>query len=276
MHFSINKYLKPSFLIAGAVSLLVSCNKELPKAKPIETPATAGSTISELLNDPNFSILKAAVAKATPAPSSGQQTLSALLSDKSSVFTFFAPTDAAFQAAFPGITAAAIATPLFSPGLLDTVIRYHLVGGQKVTSAMVPTTFANIQLPTSLVLAPPSTTLPPGLRMSIFPSRRGNNMWVNNIPVTQADIAASNGVVHKMAVVVAPPSQRLWQRIDTAADLTYLKAAIKRADEGVAEASKLEAALMNPAANLTIFAPTDAAFKAILTAMITQALMAQG
>lgn len=276
MNFSIYKFLKPSFLLAGAVSLLVSCNKELPEATPIETPAPTGSPITTLLDDPNFSILKAAVAKAAPASSSGLQPLSALFSDKSAVFTLFAPTDAAFQVAFPGITAAAIAAPQFRPGLLDTLLRYHLVGGQKVTSALVPTTFPNIQLPTSLVLAPPSATLPPGLRMSIFPSKRGNMMWANNIPITQADLAASNGVVHKVAVVVAPPTQFLWNRIDTDSDLTYLKAAIKRADEGVAEGSTLEAALKNPAANLTIFAPTDAAFKAILTAQITQALIAQG
>lgn len=276
MNFSINKFLKPSFILAGAVSLLVSCNKELPEAKPIETPPPTGSTITALLDDPSFSILKAAVAKAAPASSSGLQHLSALFSDNTAVFTLFAPTDAAFQIAFPGITAAAIAAPQFRPGLLDTLLRYHLVGGQKVTSALIPTTFPNIQLPTSLVLAPPSATLPPGLRMSIFPSKRGNILWANNIPITQPDIAASNGVVHKVAVVVAPPTQFLWNRIDTAADLTYLRAAIKRADEGVAEASTLEAALKNPAANLTIFAPTDAAFRAILTAQITQALIAQG
>jgi uncharacterized surface protein with fasciclin (FAS1) repeats len=276
MSFSINKFLKPTFLLAGAVSLLVSCNKELPEAKPIETAPPTGSTITELLNDPSFSILKAAVAKAAPAASSGLQPLSALFSDNTAVFTFFAPTDAAFQIAFPGITSAAIAAPQFRPGLLDTLLRYHLVGGQKVTSAMIPTTFPNIQLPTSLVLAPPSATLPPGLRMSIFPSKRGNTLWANNIPITQADIAASNGVIHKVAVVVAPPSTFLWNRIEDDPELTYLEAAIKRADEGVAEASTLQAALKNPAANLTIFAPTDAAFRMILTAQITQALMAQG
>lgn len=277
MTFSINKLLKPSFLIAGAVSLLVSCNKELPKAKPIEQPTPTGSTITQLLDDPSFSILKAAVAKAAPASSSGLQPLSTLFSDNTGVFTLFAPTDAAFQIAFPGITAAAIAAPQFRPGLLDTLLRYHLVGGQKVTSAMIPTTFPNIQLPTSLILAPPSATLPPGLRMSIFPSKRGSALWANNIPITQADIAASNGVIHKVAVVVAPPNAGfLWNRINADTGLTYLRAAIKRADEGAAEASKLEAALMNPAANLTVFAPTNAAFQAILTAQITQALMGQG
>lgn len=272
MNFSINKFLKPSLLIAGAVSLLVSCNKELPQAKPIEQPAPTGSSISALLEASEFSLLKAAVAKAAPASSSGLTPIAALLSDNTGVFTFFAPTDAAFQNS--GITGAHING--MTPASLDALLRYHLVGGQKVTSSVIPTTFPNIQLPTSLVLAPPSATLPPGLRMSIFPSKRGSTVWANNIPVTQADINASNGVVHKVALVVAPPTQFLWNRIDTAADLTYLRAAIKRADEGVTEASTLESALKNPAANLTIFAPTDAAFKAILTAQITQALMAQG
>lgn len=276
MNLLINKLLKPSFLLAGAVSLLVSCNKELPQAKPIEQPAPTGSTLTALLDDPELTILKAAVAKAAPAASSGQQPLSALFSDNTAVYTLFAPTDAAFKVAFPGITAAAIALPQFRPGLLDTLIRYHLVGGQKLTSAMIPTTFPNIQLPTALVLAPPSATLPPGLRMSIFPSKRGNLLWANNIPITQADIAASNGVVHKVAVVVAPPSTFLWNRIEDDAELSYLEAAIKRADEGVAEASTLQAALKNPAASLTVFAPTDAAFRTILTALITQGLMAQG
>lgn len=277
MNFPIYKFLRPSFLLAGAVSLLVSCNKDLPQATPIEQPAPTGSTITALLDDPSFSILKAAVAKAAPAASSGLQPLSALFSDNSAVYTFFAPTDAAFQVAYPGITAAAIAAPQFRPGLLDTLLRYHLVGGQKVTSSMIPSTFANIQLPTSLVLAPPSATLPPGLRMSIFPSKRGTNLWVNNIPITQADMAASNGVIHKVGVVVAPANGAyLWNRIESDPELSYLEAAIKRADEGVAAASTLQAGLSNPGANLTVFAPTDAAFRTILTGLITQALMAQG
>ena len=272
MKININKILRPGLLMAGAMSLLVSCNKELPQAEPIVTPAPSGSSITTLLNDPNFSILKAAVAKAAPASSSGLLPLSTLFSDSTGVYTFFAPTNTAFQNS--GITAAAI--NVLSAGRLDTLLRYHLVGGQKVTSAAIPSTFPNLQLPTSLVLAPPSATLPPGLRMSIFPSKRGTTLWANNIPITEADIQASNGVIHKVALVVAPPSQFLWGRIDTAADLTYLKAAIKRADEGVAAASTLEAALNNPAANLTLFAPTDAAFRAILTALITQELMKGG
>lgn len=272
MNFIFYKPLKSLMLIAGAVSLLVSCNKELPEAEPIKTPAPTGSSINTLLDDPEFSVLKAAVAKATPVSSSGQTPLSALFSDNTAVFTFFAPDNAALERA--GITSTTL--PFLSAGLLDTVLRYHLVGGQKITSSVIPDAFPNLQLPTSLVLAPPSATLPPGLRMSIFPSKRGSALWVNNIPITQADIQASNGVIHKIAFPVIPPSQFLWNRIEADPELSYLEAAIKRADEGAEPASSLEAALKNPAANLTIFAPTDAAMKALLTAQITQALMAQG
>jgi len=273
MKLSINKWMKTSALLVGAVSLLASCNKDLPKAVPNPAPSHNGSSIMELLNDANFSILKAAVNRAVPATGSGLVPLNTLLADKTGEFTFFAPTDAAFAAS--GLTSAHISG--MRPGMLDTLVRYHLVGGQKFlyNEASTATPFPNFQFPTQLVLAAPSASLPPGLRMSIFPSKV-NGVWVNNIPVVQADQIAANGVIHKPAVVVAPPTQFLWNRIDTAADLTYLKAAIKRADEGVAAASTLEAALKNPAANLTVFAPTDAAMQQFLTAQIAGALMAQG
>ncbi len=168
---------------------------------------------------------------------------------------------------------ATVGVAAFRPGQLDTILRYHLIGGQELTSATISSGFPNVQEPSSLVLAPPSAALPPGLRMPLFPSKRGNNLWLNNIPVTQTDIDAANGVIHKIAAVALPPTQYLWNRIDTAADLTYFKAAILRADSGSTAATSLMGALLNPAANLTVFAPTNTAFQQVLTAQITQALI---
>lgn len=274
MKLSSYKWLKSSALIAGALSFLVSCNKDLPSAIPNLLPSTEGNTITDLLNADDFTILKAAIARAIPASNSGFTPLNTLLSDRTAEFTFFAPVNSAFAPL--GITTPAAVAALRT-GQLDTLLRYHLVGGQRFlyNAANTSTTFPNFQFPTQLVLQQPSATVPPGLRMSIFPSKR-NGMWINNVPVSQADIIAANGVVHKTAAIVFPPSQFLWNRIDTDAGLTYLKAAIKRADEGVAAGSRLEDALLNAAANLTMFAPTDAAFQALLTAQITGALMAQG
>jgi uncharacterized surface protein with fasciclin (FAS1) repeats len=268
MRLYIPKFFSGSFIIAATATMLVACNKELPQAEPIVPPTPSGASIAETINtEANLSILKAAISRAgTP--------LTALLSDKSGVYTFFAPTDAAFQNAFAllGIPST-VGVAAFRPGQLDTILRYHLIGGQELTSATISSGFPNVQEPSSFVLAPPSASLPPGLRMPLFPSKRDNNLWLNNIPVTQADIDAANGVIHKIAAVALPPTQYLWNRIDTAADLTYLKAAILRADSGTTAATSLMGALLNPAANLTVFAPTNTAFQQVLTAQITQALI---
>jgi len=249
-------------LVALFMGLLSSCNKELPQPEPITFPQPSGPSIADVISDPSYSILKAAVTKAN---------LTGLLSDKTKVFTFFAPDDAAMQ--LSGIPSAA-ALAFFRPGQLDTLIRYNLIGGIAYTSSNIPPTFPNLYLQSNFMLSPPSASLPPGLRMPIFPSKNGSRLFVNNIPVTQADIQAANGVVHKVAAVVMPPSQMLWDRINTDPNLTYMKAAIQRADEAANGA--LQAALKNPAANLTVFAPTDAAFQQLLTAQITLALIGQG
>lgn len=268
MRLYTSKLFNGSFLIAATATMLVACNKELPQAEPIVPPTPSGVSIAETINtDADLSILKAALSRAgTP--------LTALLSDKSGVYTFFAPTDAAFQNAFAllGIPSA-VGVAAFRPGQIDTILRYHLIGGQELTSAIISSGFPNVQEPSSFVLAPPSASLPPGLRMPLFPSKRGTSLWLNNIPVTKTDIDAANGVIHKIAVVALPPSQYLWNRIDTAADLTYFKAAILRADSGTTAATSLMGALLNPAANLTVFAPTNTAFQQVLTAQVTQALI---
>ena len=266
MKVNFNKFLT-SGLLAIALTAVTSCNKDVPPPVPITEPAPSGQTLTEIVNtDASFTILRAAVTRAGT-------NISTLLSDRTAVFTLFAPTDAAFIAS--GIPNAATISAL-PAAQVESILRFHLVGGQRITSAAIPTNFPNIQLPTQLVLSPPSASLPPGLRMSVFASKRGANAWVNNIPITQADIPAANGVVHKIAALLSPPQAFVWNRIDTDPNLTYYKAAIKRADEGVATASKLETALLNPAGNFTVFAPNDNAFRAIITALITQALVAQG
>ena len=259
------KIFKAVAVIIITATLMASCNKSLPEAEPITTTPPSGSSIAELLDDPDFSILKAAVNRAGKG-------ITGLLGDKTGVFTFFAPNNAAFQ--FSGIPSEA-AIGFLRSGLLDTILKYHIIGGQKIAAADISTGFSNMYLQSSFVLAPPSASLPPGLRMPIFPSKRGSFAWANNIPVIQADIQAANGVIHKVAAIVAPPSKVLFQRVAADPDLTYLFAAVIRADSGDA-AKTLQSALSNPAANLTVFAPTNLAFQQILTGQITLALIAQG
>lgn len=250
---------KPTIQATGwlfAIALTIaSCNKELPQAVPIVPPPPTGSSIAELLDDPSFSILKSAVTRAN---------LTALLADKSAVLTVFAPDNDAFIAS--GIPAAAI--PTLRPGFLDTVLRYHVLGGLRLRAADISERFPNMYLQSSFVLQAPSAALPPGYRMPICISRRGAFAWANNIPVKQADIIAANGVVHKVSFVIAPPSQVIAQIAAGDPNLTFLMAALARADAGPPPgAPKLIPVVSNPAANLTVFAPTNAAFQAALVAL---------
>ncbi len=278
MKLYINKWFRFLTTAIVTVSMLSSCNKDLPVAEPITQTPPSGSSIMETLNDPSYSFLKAAVTRASTV-TSATGILSTLLADKSKVFTFFAPDDNAFKASLTvlGLPADISSINFFRPGQLDTIIKYHLIGGQKYGSAQITPVSPklNLYLQSSFLLSAPSATLPPGYRMPIFIGKQGPVLFANNIPIIQPDIAVANGIIHKVAFALLPPSQVLWQRVAADPDLTYLKAAVERADEGDA-AKSLQSALTNPAANLNVFAPTNLAFQQLLTGQITLALMAQG
>lgn len=264
MKFNINKLFKPALLMAGAITLLASCNKDVPDAAPIAAPSVpARSILDTINNDASFTFLKAAIVRASTSTAS--PSLSALLSDRTAVFTFFAPTDAAFM--LSGFPSAAALNTLRS-GQLDTLLRYHIVGGQKITGSDIPTTFPNLQLPSLFVLQAPAAALPPGFRMPIFPSKRGTNFWVNNIPLTQTDFVAGNGVIHRTATLVLPPSTTLKGLIATnPTKYSILSAAIARADSGqVAGLGRLDSVINYAPANLTLFAPNNDAFRALFPA----------
>jgi uncharacterized surface protein with fasciclin (FAS1) repeats len=111
--------------------------------------------------------------------------------------------------------------------------------------------------------------------MPIFVGKQGPVTFANNIPVVNADQEVANGIINRTSFVLLPPQQVLWQRIATDPDLTYLKAAVEKADEGDPNKT-LESALSNPAANFTVFAPSNLAFQQILTLQITGALIGMG
>lgn len=267
MKFNVNQLIKSGLMMMAAVTALTSCNKDVPAVVPITAAPISSSTrtIADTVNNgSSFTILKAAITKASTSTAS--PSLAALLSDRTGVYTLFAPTDAAFQAS--GIASAAVInSAAFRAGQLDTLLRYHIVGGQNITSAQIPTTFPNLQLPSLFVLSAPSAALPPGLRMPIFPSRRANGAWVNNVPLTATDIQVGNGVVHTTATIVAPPTTTIKGLLaSNLSKYSILLAAIQRADSGLvasAGTGRLDSAINFPPANLTVFAPNNDAFRAL-------------
>jgi uncharacterized surface protein with fasciclin (FAS1) repeats len=260
----LNNWKTHTLALMASGMLLFSCNKDLPEAVPTPYVPPAGSTIMSLLDGPNFTILKAAVTRAG---------LTTALNTPTNVYTVFAPDDAAFQAS--GFPSPAVVN-LFRPGQLDSVLRYHLIGGQAIGSTQISDRFPNNSMQSMLMVANPSAALPPGYRLQLGVSRRGNNAWANNAAVKQANIQASNGVVHIVDRVIFPPDSTIAQIVANNPSYSYLLAALVRADSGFSAPNRLIDALGNSAANFTLMAPTDLAFQQTLTFLITQALIGQG
>ncbi len=271
-----NKIYNTGWGLLSALLVLTACNKLDLDPVPLTAPTQESTpTIGTLLDNPDFSFLKAAVVRAGLAAAPGTPTILQQLSNPALRFTVFAPDNNAFKAS--GIPSEAVVNGLPVP-LVFAIVSYHVVP-QVIKAGSIRATFPNFQYPSILNPAPSVSAL---LRLTTFPSVRSNGAWVNNIPIIAVDIPAVNGVVHKVAALVAPPSTDLWAKISTDAELTYLKAAIQRADSGVAAGGRLQDALdlaSNPSAigsNLTVFAPNDAAFKLFLTGAITKALVGLG
>jgi len=187
----------------------------------------------------NFTTLIAAVTAASPS------ILTTLLN--SSKKTLFAPTNAAFTAA--GITA------LPSQATLDAVLTYHVVNGE-VKAAQLPANTA------------PSNSAITTLGGVFYLSNRGaTGVFINGrTKVTATDIMADNGVVHVIDRTLMPPSQTIAQIATTlsaanpGAEFTQFVAALTRVPALLTAAS-------TATSNLTVFAPTDAAFTALYSSL---------
>jgi uncharacterized surface protein with fasciclin (FAS1) repeats len=218
-------------------------------------------------------------------------------------FTVFAPTDAAFEAAFEalGITPEEL---LADTETLTAILTYHVLPQE-----------ANSQLVATL----DGQSVPTLNGQSVAISVQGGQVMVDGATVVSADLEASNGIVHVIDAVLLPPdvAEALGAGEETttttttmaetttttvaetttttAAETTTTTAAEttttteaeaegKTIAEIVAEAAAadpaeftillaaLEAAdlvdaLNNPEDELTVFAPTDDAFEAALDAL---------
>jgi len=98
-------------------------------------------------------------------------------------FTVFAPTDEAFAKLPPGTVEAL----LKDKAKLTKVLTYHVVAGNVPSAEVVKLTSA--------------TTLSGGtLKLSVMDGK----VMVNNAHVVQADVKASNGVIHVVDTVLLP------------------------------------------------------------------------
>lgn len=207
-----------------------------PTVQPI-----VGTIVAPAYFNKNFTTLIAAVKAASPG------ILTTLLGNGPSNegLTLFAPTNAAFEAA--GITS------LPDQATLDAVLTYHVVDGT-VKSADLPTGSAAIMT----------------LNGNFYLSNYDDGVSINGTTkVTAVDIEASNGVVHVIDRTLMPPSKTIKEiavamSAASSPEFTQLVAALSRTS---GTPTDLLAAVSNADASLTVFAPTDAAFQALYTAL---------
>ncbi|MBC7904987.1 MAG: fasciclin domain-containing protein [Gemmatimonadaceae bacterium] len=198
----------------------------------------ASNTITDIVvASADFNTLEAAVLKANL-----QTTLSG-----TGPFTVFAPDDAAFTAS--GITTTVLNT--LTQADVQKLLLYHTIPA-KVLAADVP--------------SGPNAKVVTANGDSVFVTRNANSVFVNGVRVTQADINADNGVVHRIGRVLNVP---VGNTVQTAqASVTVLDSLVKavlRANNAPGGDPTLIATLST--ARITVFAPTNAAFIQLLGAL---------
>jgi len=271
------------FVIAGV--LFASCNKVLETPIPIVIPPNPASGISlaaTITANADDSLFNRLVIRTNTQ---------FRIDNKLNRYTVFVPNNAAMRnfvnAASGGLIPVASPDAVHSNFLNTTlpiavagVIVNYNISPQEVTSATITSTFPNFAYPSNVNPNPMASGL---LRLNVYPSKRSNGAWLNNIPLVPGiDVATANGVIHHTAAVTAIPNSPLWSRINSDVDMTYLRAAIIRADSGTTStpgtlnSASLQSVLTEFGPNLTVFAPTNAAFIATLTGAIYQGLVAQG
>lgn len=215
---------------------LVAGNAIVHVIDAVLLPASVQSLPALLQSDGRFSTLLSVLTTANLA--------SALMPNMSSIsnplFTVFAPTDAAF-AALPANTMTALLAPENLATLTNTLL-YHVVSGSRLES-------------TALSDGQTASTMyeDRALTVAVVPSRSA--VFINTEQVAEADLWASNGIVHVLDGVLLPnASNTLVDVLQVEPNLSLLVAALNAAD--------LASTLSGPGP-FTVLAPSNSSFASL-------------
>ena len=168
------------------------------------------------------------------------------VSDPTKTFTVFAPTDDAF-AALGQETLNALQN---DPETLKDILLFHVIAEQKIMSD-VAISVANSE--ESLI------EMANGSNAAL--STTGSTLFINDAAISAANVMADNGIIHVLDKVIMP--------LKETGDLNKTVAQVATETESLStlvtalSAADLVGALNNPSDKLTVFAPTNAAFKKI-------------
>jgi|SRR5690554_182844 len=220
------KFLALMVIVAFTIISFSSCSDD--DDGMIDPPQMM--TIADIVaNNANFSMLKTAL----------ERTGLDVVLGGDGEFTVFAPDNDAFGAA--GLSNDDLEN--LPVDTLKDILLYHTIASE-VKAADVP--------------AGPNAGVEAANGVMVYLTNNSQGVFVNGIQVNQADIEASNGVVHVIGNVLMPPVGNIVETAQSNEALSYLVAAVLRASEGQTNV----AALLSGTDVFTVFAPTNAAFQA--------------
>jgi hypothetical protein len=271
-----------SIAALSSIVLLSACNKELDTYTPLATPTYP---------TPSSGLLMGRAVAANPSDSlfykmmlkSGQLSI---FNDSTKTLTLFAVDNAGMKVFANAISGGAI--PLTAtdsvvavfinsasfPAASAAGIMQYLTIGQKYLSSAFPVSSPNFPLPTLIQLDPINT---PFLRMTTCVAKGSPFSYLNNVPITGVDQVVTNGVIHHIFSVSAPPQATLKTLIATKPTLSYFRAAIARADSGVAPGTgRLDSLLNYGVLNMTVLPPVDSAFRNLVFGLAYSSALSAG
>jgi uncharacterized surface protein with fasciclin (FAS1) repeats len=198
-------------------------------------PVWRASVFTYVKNLPTFSILEKAVREAG--------LVDALRSD--GPFTVFAPTDAAFAALLTELNISAEQL-LANKALLTDVLTYHVLP-KKLSARNIANGATPATLQGQAVTFDVQRRAGPDVRITDAQGRQAS--------VIATNLFARNGVVHVIDKVILPQSKNVIQIAQGISDFSILVDAVVAA--GLVDT-------LNGAGPFTVFAPTNAAFAALL------------
>ncbi len=247
--------------VFGAVaSLLVA---PVMAQEMMETATIADIVVASATGEmPEFSTLLAAVQAADPA-------VLEALSNPDAELTVFAPTDAAFAALAEALGEEAFNAVLADTEFLTSILLYHVVGEVLMSTDVVAAldTVAAVQEAWGLATATASIETLLGQSIDLAYTEDGISVDGANLVLDMVDIEAANGVIHVIDAVLLPETRTLAEIVvetasaEEGAEFTTLLTAVQAADPSVLEI------LSDPDGAYTVFAPTDAAFAALIEAL---------
>jgi uncharacterized surface protein with fasciclin (FAS1) repeats len=213
------------FFFLAATVIITSCSDDDPV-----TPVAKKTIVDVVVNGADFTLLEAAVLHAGIAADL-----------QSPSITVFAPTDAAFKAAGFANEAAIKA---LDKTVLKGILQYHVLGSLVASSAVATKNNEPI-------------TMVSGAKAYI--TKNAGGVSVNGAKVTSADVKAENGaIIHVIDAILLTETKNIVALAQSNSNLSYLVAAVLRANEG----STKVVDILSGAGPLTVFAPTNDAFKA--------------